>query len=141
MDYMSRRIAVSEMAALGTSELGVPAAFNEPDRAALERLSRSRTLPARVVLRSQIVLMLLAGKPVNRVALALNVTPNTVRLWRSRFSTLGFPSLLHDASGRGRKPKIDVDIRATLRGDARSVRQIACALHVSASTVSRWRRR
>jgi hypothetical protein len=40
---------------------------------------------------------------------------------------------VRDAHGRGRKPKIDADVRRTLRGDFRSVRQIAYALNVSAS--------
>jgi transposase-like protein len=115
------------------------------DREVIGRWSRSRTFPARVVLRSRIVLMLDANRGVTAVASALRVAPATVRLWRARFLASGPQGLLNEATGRGRKPTLDLATRETLRTEADvagvpSVRSRARELGVSAATVSRWRR-
>jgi transposase len=116
------------------------------DRSLLVKWSRSRTLAARVVLRSRIVLMLTQGQGVGAVAGALGVAHGTARLWGQRFRESGAQALLHDAPGRGRKPALDSASRLALRnepevGDAPTLQQLARKLGVSASTVSRWRRR
>jgi len=116
------------------------------ERRVLEQWAKSRTLAARIVLRSRLVLMLADGQPVRDVASMLNVSPTTVRLWRTRFALGGPEGLSNDAPGRGRKPALDAAARDGLRrgflnGDAMSVRQRARELGVSPSTVSRWRRR
>ena len=116
------------------------------DRDLLTRWSRKRTLAARIVTRSRILLMLGAGHDVAAVAAALRVAPATVRLWRRRFLDGGPEGLLNEAPGRGRKPALNPATRDALRTEAAgegspSVRSQAVALGVSASTVSRWRRR
>lgn len=116
------------------------------DRARLLRWSRSRTLAARVVLRSRIILMLADGEGTNAVAQRLGVARATVRMWSQRFAESGPEVLLRDASGRGRKPLLDLATRQRLRQDHASgttltLRDRALALGVSPSTVSRWRRR
>jgi transposase len=118
--------------------------ISKPDRKTLEEWSRSRTLAARVVLRSRIVLQLADGEGVRAVGRALGVAPATVRLWRERFLEHGPPGLLKDAPGRGRKPALDPTVRETLRTAGNGVeplaaRALARVLGVSASTVSRWR--
>lgn len=117
--------------------------LTEFDRDTLANWSRSGTAAARVVLRSRIVLMLADGEGVKAVAAALDIAPGTVRLWRTRFESLGPNGLLKDAPGRGRKPALDVAARQALRLNAGTigVRASARALGVSPSTVSRWRRR
>ena len=115
------------------------------DREVIGRWSRSRTCSVRVVLRSRIVLMLDEHRGVTAVASALGVAPATVRLWRTRFLASGPQGLLREASGRGRKPMLDLATRETLRTEANvagvlSVRRRARELGVSAATVSRWRR-
>ena len=116
------------------------------DRETLRRWSRSRTLAARVVLRSRIILALGEGDGVTAVADALGIAPATVRLWRRRFEEHGPAGLQQDAPGRGRKPALDLVTREALgkasgvKG-ALSLREHAKELGVSAATVSRWRRR
>lgn len=114
------------------------------DRAALVEWSRSRTLAARIVLRSRIVLMLDDGLGVAVTAQRLGVARGTVRLWRQRLRE-GGPWALHtDAPGRGRKPRLDAFAREVLCAACQrniTLRSIARELGVSVSTVSRWRRR
>lgn len=119
--------------------------MSSQDREALLKWSRSPTLPARVVLRSRIVLLLAEGGGVKSIASALRIAPATVRLWRRRFHDHGPSALLQDAPGRGRKPILDAATRGMLRmvspsEPVPSVREHARQLGVSASTVSRWRR-
>jgi transposase len=123
----------------------VPLVISTGDRRLLAKRARSRTLPARVVMRSRIVLMLADGAGVQSIANALHVAGGTVRLWKRRFEEQGPYGLVQDAPGRGRKPALDLEVRRTLRqgspADGQSLRQRARELGVSASTISRWRRR
>ena len=138
-----RAAGVAEIAAV---KKPVVVRLSQSDRALLARWSRRRTLAARVVLRSRILLMLGAGRGVAAVAAALRVAPATVRLWRRRFLEHGPQGLLREAPGRGRKPVLDLATREALVADTQgggfpSVRTRAGELGVSASTISRWRRR
>lgn len=133
------------MTALGPSRKG-GLEISPHDRSLLVKWSKSRTLAARVVLRSRIVLMLAHGQGVGAVADAVGVAHGTVRLWERRFRESGPQALLRDAPGRGRKPVLDSESRQALRhepgvGGALTLQQLARKLGVSASTVSRWRRR
>jgi transposase len=116
------------------------------DRRLLDKWARSRTLAARVVIRSRIVLMIADGASVKSISNVLGVAAGTVRLWRRRFDEGGPDALLGDAPGRGRKPILDEQTRQSLRtgtdhGHASSVRARGRELGVSATTISRWRRR
>ncbi|MGD0266691.1 MAG: helix-turn-helix domain-containing protein, partial [Candidatus Methylomirabilota bacterium] len=51
----------------------------------LETWARSRTLPARVVERAQIVHLAAHGVPNQAIAQRLGVSRPTVQLWRERF--------------------------------------------------------
>ena len=134
------------VAEIASVEKPVVVRLSQSDRALLAGWSRRRTLAARVVLRSRILLMLGAGRGVVSVAAALRVAPATVRLWRRRFLEHGPQGLLREAPGRGRKPALNLATREALVADAQvggvpSVRTRAGELGVSASTISRWRRR
>jgi transposase len=74
-------------------------------RTLLERWARSPSLPQRVVLRSRIILLLAEGYSARAVAHSLQVSRNTVDLWRKRFLEGGSAALLRDKPGRGRKRK------------------------------------
>lgn len=74
-------------------------------RNVLETWARSRTLPQRIVVRSRIVLLCAAGNSSRVVAAQLNVSRNTVELWRTRFIEGGVDALTTEKPGRGRKPR------------------------------------
>jgi transposase len=70
---------------------------------AIERLSQSRTAPARAVERAQIVGRAARGERVPAIARALGLTEATVRLWLTRFGAGGMDGL-KDAPRSGRPP-------------------------------------
>ena len=84
------------------------------DRRQLESWARSKTIPARVVERSRILLLLAEGTGIRPAADQLRVGYNTVRRWRDRFLAAGCPGLEHDAPGRGRKPVITEERKAEI---------------------------
>jgi transposase-like protein len=119
-----------------------------PDDETLETLrhwARSGTLPHRLVQRSRIVCLAIAGYSLTRTARELRVSTHTVALWRKRFLDGGLDGLTHDAPGRGRKPKVTHELVAGLRSPgaaaAPSVRHLARTLGVSKSSVHRALRR
>ena len=85
-----------------------PAIELTPDQQSiLEARARSRSLPARVVERSRIVLLAAASKQDKEIARSLHLTPKKVSRWRKRFLRLGLAGLEKDAPRPGRTPKID----------------------------------
>jgi len=85
-----------------------PAIELTPDQqSTLEAQARSRSLPARVVERSRIVLLVAAGKQDKEIAHALHLTPKKVSRWRKRFLQLGLVGLQKDAPRPGRTPTIN----------------------------------
>ena len=77
--------------------------ISDADRTMLERWSRGRTTPARLVLRAKIVLLAAAGRLNKEIAAELNTGMKTVCLWRKRYIELGPAGLEKDAP-RGAKP-------------------------------------
>ncbi len=74
------------------------------DRQTLERWSRGRSIPARQVLRSQIVLAAAEGKDNHMIAEALGTDRLLVGKWRKRFAAQGLAGIEKDAPRGGRKP-------------------------------------
>jgi len=116
----------------------------------LERWSHGRSTPARLVLRSKIVLAAAKGLENRRIARRLRTRQNTVSLWRNRFSDLGIAGIMRDAPRPGRKPKIsqkkvDDIVERTLQTKPKgathwSTRALAKEVGVSRATVHRiWR--
>jgi transposase len=83
----------------------------EQERAALERLARSRTAEARLVQRAHILLGLLGGACPSAVARRLGVTRPTVYAWIDRFNGAGVDGL-HDRPRPGRPPAYTAQQRA-----------------------------
>ena len=73
------------------------------EEAAVERLARSRTAPARAVERARIVGLARRGRPVPAVAREVGVSEQTVRRWLARFNAAGLAGLA-DAGRSGRPP-------------------------------------
>ena len=117
-------------------------------RAQLENMASSRSLPAGLVTRVRIVLLSAAGKMNQQIARQLGLTNATVGKWRRRFVEQGVAGL-HDELRPGRPRPISDELIAldgkTLEtkpkgGTHWSVRQIAGQTRLSKSTVHRiWR--
>ena len=117
----------------------------------LDAWARSRTQPARVIERAQIIQMAANGMQSQEIARVLGLSRPTVQLWRQRFLALRMSGLEKDAPRPGRLPKIsDRKVRriveATLHSKPEnathwSTRLMAKAEGVSEATVRRiWRR-
>ncbi|MGO8951087.1 MAG: helix-turn-helix domain-containing protein [Ktedonobacterales bacterium] len=73
------------------------------ERAAVERIARSRTAQARQVERAKVVLAALAGEGVGAIAQRFHLAPATVYLWLHRFDVQGLAGLADQPRG-GRPP-------------------------------------
>lgn len=117
------------------------------ERQTLERLARARRTPQCVAMRSRVILLVASGTTRRKVATALGVSPPTVTLWAQRFRQLRTAGLMHDAVGRGRKPRIsqalrDAILRARMNQESgnsssRTIRALARAYRVSPASVHR----
>ena len=88
-----------------------PAITLSPEqRAALQQRARSRSLPARVVERAQVVLLAAEGQQDKHIAARMKITPKKVSRWRKRFLTLGMAGLQQDAPRPGRTPSITASV-------------------------------
>ncbi len=124
--------------------------LSRDERLQLERWSRGRSTPQRLVLRSRIVLRAAEGLQSQVIAAALGTEPDTVSLWRRRFRDHRLAGIRKDAPRPGRKPEIppsvvDRILHMTLQEKPRgathwSTRTMAEAVGVSNATVHRvWR--
>src|ERR1700687_3314923 len=115
-------------------------------RAQLESMASSRSLPAGLVTRVRIVLLSAAGKMNQQIARQLGLANATVGKWRRRFLEQDVAGL-HDELRPGRPRPISDErvaqlVRKTLEtkpkgGTHWSIRQIAAETRVSKSTVHR----
>jgi transposase len=116
----------------------------------LDRRVSSRSLTARTVERSKIILGLAAGKAKQEIAAQLGIARQTAWRWGRRFREQGIPTGLEDAprSGRPRvilSEKIEQIVRRTIQETPPdsthwSTRSLAEQVEVSASSIGRiWR--
>jgi len=84
-----------------------PIELTPEQQSILEAQARSRSLPARVVERSRIVLLAAAGEQDKEIAHSLSMTAKKVSRWRKRFLQLGLAGLEKDAPRPGRTPSIN----------------------------------
>ena len=124
-----------------------PIVLSADEVTTLETWARSRTLPARVVERAQIVRLAADGVPNQEIAHQLGVSRPTVQLWRDRFRALRVAGLEKDAPRPGRLPRIsEAKVRAVIEATLHttppaathwSTRSMAKAQGVSEATVRR----
>jgi transposase len=129
----------------------VPLGMSAEERGALAKMSRSTSLPARVVLEAKGLVRAADGVPTIRIAGELAVSPDRVRRWRRRFERERVAGVGRIAPGRGRKPSLPEGtvariIRVTLTerpadGSTHwTTRTLADEVGVSRETVRRvWR--
>jgi transposase len=78
--------------------------LNEADRELLQRWSRGRSTPARLVLRAKIILRAADGARNDIIAAELGTHRLLVGKWRNRFAASGVAGIEKDAPRGGRKP-------------------------------------
>ena len=79
--------------------------LTDDERTTLQRWSRGRRTPARLVRRAQIVLRAAEGKQNQTIAAELGVERTIVGRWRTRFAQQGLAGIEKDAPRGGRKPR------------------------------------
>jgi len=110
--------------------------LSDEERATLERWSRGRSTPARLVLRSQIVLLAAEGKMNQEIAPRLKTALKTVSLWRRRFAERRVAGIEKDAP-RGGRPKTGKRM-ARLIVEKTTQERPANATHWSTRTLAKY---
>lgn len=77
--------------------------LTDDERRTIHRLAHSRTEPARLVERAQMIQRAAQGEALGTIAAALHCNVETVRLWVKRFNAQGVAGL-HDRPRAGRPP-------------------------------------
>jgi transposase len=81
-----------------------PLVVTAEQRAELERMARSTSLPLRKVVQAKALVLAADGVATNEVARRCQTTSESVRAWRRRFEREGVEGVGRVAPGRGRKP-------------------------------------
>src|SRR5665213_3362530 len=111
-------------------------ALSDETRLRLEKLTRGRSTPVRIVQRNRVVLLAGDGLQNKQIAERMEVAPRMVVLWRDRFLTLVVDGLLRDASRPGRTPSISTQtVTQVIEKTTQS--KPANATHWSRSTMAR----
>jgi transposase len=127
-----------------------PIVLDSDQRIFLTHRARARSLPARIVERSRIVLLAAEGKQDLEIGVHLGISSKKAARWRNRFLDAGVQGLDKDAPRRGRKPVITPSIvqsiieRTTQSRPANAsrwtTRSMAAEMGISDSSVLRiWR--
>jgi transposase len=91
---------------LSMSRTAAPIVLSASEAETLAGWAHSRTMPARLVERAQIIQMAASGVQSQEIARMLEVSRPTVQLWRQRFLGLRLAGLEKDAPRPGRIPRI-----------------------------------
>jgi transposase len=113
-----------------------PIVLENDTRLEIERNARGRSIAARVVLRSRIILLAAKGLQNLEIAKQVKIAPRTVNRWRERFLVQGIAGLLKDAPRPGRTPSIPADTVAQVIEKTTRSKPVN-ATHWSRSTMAR----
>jgi transposase len=83
---------------------------SDDQRAVLERMAASTSLPHRQVVQAQGLLLACDGVANEEIARQCRVDSDTVRRWRCRFAEQGLAGVGRIAKGRGRKPGLPAGV-------------------------------
>lgn len=129
-----------------------PITLSDDQRRVLQRWSKGRRTPARLVRRAQIVLRAADGWLNQAIAADLGIREKTVGLWRQRFAAGGTAGIEKDAPGRGRPATVQQRavetevVRMTTQESPPqathwSTRTLGAALGISPASIRRiWKR-
>lgn len=87
-----------------------PLMVSREQRAELERMAKSTSLPHRCVVQASALLLAAEGVANEAIARECSTTPDTVRRWRAKFVSGGVEAVGTIAPGRGRKPEIAQEV-------------------------------
>jgi transposase len=124
--------------------------LTDEQKSQLLAYSRGRKTPARLVMRSRIVLLAAEGKPDVEIARLLSLVPRSAARWRARFLRHGIAGLQQDAPRAGRPRTIAAQTAALVvrkttqkkppQATHWSTRSMAAAAGISEASVRRiWR--
>ena len=106
-----------------------PVELNPEERAALERIARQRSLPARLVERARIVLRAADGEENKQIGARMGIMPEKAARWRNRFLEGGITALEKDAPRPGRTRTIS---------DRRVKKVVEMTLHQKPVNATHW---
>jgi transposase len=86
--------------------VAAPLKVSRRQRAELDRMACSSSMPHRVVVQASALLLAADGVANEAIARECSTTPDTVRRWRRKFEAGGVDAVGSIAPGRGRKPEI-----------------------------------
>ena len=102
------------------------------DRTRLQRLTRARTTPQRVVERARIVLASAAGDSGHTICAKVGVSRPTVTLWLDRYEAKGLAGLLSDRPRSGRPKRLTpADEAAIVHRTLHTAPPAGCGTHWS----------
>ncbi len=88
--------------------------LTQRERKTLQRWSRGRSTPARLVMRAKIVLSAADGMQNKDIAVELETSRKTVGLWRARFAAERLAGIEQDAPRGGRMPTVRAKFEAEI---------------------------
>ena len=106
-----------------------PVRLTPEQKAALERIARQRSLPARLVERARTVLRAAQGLENKQIAAQMGIMPEKVARWRNRFLEGGIAALEKDAPRPGRTRTIT---------DGRVKQVVEMTLHRKPANATHW---
>ena len=113
-----------------------PLEMSVEQRAALEEMARSDSLPYRKVRQARGLLSAADGLANEETARRLGVSSNTVRAWRKRFCEDGVEGVGVVRPGRGRPPVISSQVVEQIVSDTLHTRPADGSTHWSTTTMA-----
>src|SRR5437899_2980913 len=102
------------------SRKSMPVVLTEAESLRLAEWIRAGSTPQQIVLRARIIQEAALGQSDKSISVILGIRRETASLWRQRVREQGIGCVWEIATGRGRKPRYDVEhvgqwIKATLQ--------------------------
>jgi transposase len=106
------------------------------ERAELERMARSSSLPHRAVMQAKALLLAAEGESIYETARQVGVASNSVRSWRRRFEAERLAGVGRIAKGRGRRSWVTAEVEDAVVHDTLHERPDDGSTHWSTRTMA-----